>query len=75
MSEFENECYREKTGGYQGGRFGGGMKWDIGVNRCKFLYIEWLRGKKKTLNEVYAYYLHIVLNGYMFSSVQSLSKY
>ena len=42
MSEFENECYREKTGGYQGGRFGGGMKWDIGINRCKFLYIEWI---------------------------------
>jgi len=40
VSEFENECYREKTGGYQGGRFGGGMKWDIGVSRCKFLYIE-----------------------------------
>ena len=45
MSEFENECYREKTGGYQGGRFGGGMKWDIGVSRCKFLYIEWANNR------------------------------
>ena len=33
---------REQTGGnsYQAGGVGGGMEWEVGVSRCKLLYIE-----------------------------------
>ena len=26
----------------KGGRFGGGIKWGVGVSRCKLLYIAWI---------------------------------
>ena len=26
----------------KGERFGGGMKWGVGVSRCKLLYIAWI---------------------------------
>ena len=32
--------HSEQTGGCQGGRVGGRMEWEVGVSRCKLLYIE-----------------------------------
>ena len=29
----------------EGEGVGGGMEWDIGVNRCKHLYIEWVNNR------------------------------
>ena len=32
----------QKTCGCQGGEKGGGINWDLGVNGCKLLYLEWI---------------------------------
>ena len=38
--------HREQTGDCQGGEgFRGGMEWEVGVSRCKLLYIEWVENK------------------------------
>ena len=34
--------HREWTWGCQGGRGGRGMDWELGVHRCKILYLEWI---------------------------------
>ena len=35
---------REQTCGCQGGG-GGEVNWEVGVSRCKLLYIEWINNK------------------------------
>ena len=40
-----NLKHREQTGGYQEGGVEGGMEWEVGVNRCKLLYMEWINNK------------------------------
>ena len=38
--------HREQTGGCQrGGGCGGGMEWEVGVSRCKLVYIGWINNK------------------------------
>ena len=29
----------------KGERVGGGMEWEVGVSKCKLLYIEWINNK------------------------------
>ena len=29
----------------KGEGYGGGMEWEVGVSRCKLLYIEWINNK------------------------------
>ena len=35
----------EQTCGCQGGEGGSGMDWEVGVSRCKLLYLEWISNK------------------------------
>ena len=37
--------HREKTCGCQGEGAGEGVEWEVGVSRCKLLYIEWINNK------------------------------
>ena len=37
--------HREKTCGCQGEGEGEGVEWEVGVSRCKLLYIEWINNK------------------------------
>ena len=37
--------HREQTGGCQGEGGLGRMEWEIGVSRCKLLYMEWINNK------------------------------
>ena len=41
----ETHGFGEKTCGCQGGRGGSGMDWELGVNRCKLLPLEWIRNE------------------------------
>ena len=34
--------HREQTCGCQGEGVGAGMEWEVGVSRCKLLFIEWI---------------------------------
>ena len=45
MKQKQNHGHREQTGGCQGGGDLGGMEWEVGVSRCKLLYIEWINNK------------------------------
>ena len=38
----ENHGLGEQTCGCQGGGGGSGMDWELGVNRCKLLPLEWI---------------------------------
>ena len=40
-----NHGHREQTSGCQEGGCWGGMEWEVGVSRCKLLYIEWINSK------------------------------
>ena len=40
----ENHGYGEQTCSCQGGG-GGGMEWELGVNRCKLLPVEWINNE------------------------------
>ena len=43
---------------------GGGMEWEVGVSRCKLLYIEWINNKVLLYSsENYIKYLMINHNG------------
>ena len=37
--------HREQTCGCQGEGVGAGMEWEVGVSRCKLLFIEWINNK------------------------------
>ena len=37
--------HREQTCGCQEGGAGEGMEWEVGVSRCKLLYMEWINNK------------------------------
>ena len=38
--------HREQTCGCQGGKEGaGGMDWELGISRCKLVYIEWINNE------------------------------
>ena len=37
--------HREQTCGCQGAGGWGGMEWEVGVSRCKLLYIGWINNK------------------------------
>ena len=39
MKQKHTHGHREQTCGCQGGGGGGGMVWEVGVSRCKLLYI------------------------------------
>ena len=43
QTHIENRCVVAKRGG-----IGGGMEQEVGISRCKPLYIEWIIKKKKT---------------------------
>ena len=43
--ETEPESQTKQTGGCQGEGVGGRMEWEVGVSRCKLLYIEWANSK------------------------------
>ena len=45
LSMKQNHRHRKQTGGCQGGRVGGGMGWELGMSRCKLLYIGWINNK------------------------------
>ena len=45
MKQKETHGHREQTGGCQGGGVWGGMEWEVGVSRCKLLYMEWINNK------------------------------
>ena len=38
----ENHGHGEETCGCQGGMGGSGMEWELGVNRCRLLPLEWI---------------------------------
>ena len=38
----ENDGFDEQTCGCLGGRGGSGMDWELGVNGCKLLLLEWI---------------------------------
>jgi len=38
----ENHGLGEQTCGFQGGGRRSGMDWELGVNRCKLLLLEWI---------------------------------
>ena len=40
---------------------GGGMEWNVGVSRCKLLYIEWIN-KKVTLYSTENYIQYPIIN-------------
>ena len=40
LTDIENRSVVAKGEGV-----GGGMKWEVGVSRCKLLYIEWINNK------------------------------
>ena len=45
VKQKQTHRHREQTGGCQGKGGGGGMEWEVGVSRCKLLYIEWINNK------------------------------
>ena len=46
VKQKQNYRHREQTGGYQaGGGVGGGVQWEVGVSRCRLLYVEWIDNK------------------------------
>ena len=47
----------------KGKEVGGGMKWEIGVSRCKLLYIEWVNKVLLYSTENYIQYPMINHNG------------
>ncbi len=40
--EKQSHGHGEQTCGCQGGGGGSGMDWELGVNRCKLLPLEWI---------------------------------
>ena len=64
VKQKQNHGHREQIGGCQGGGDWGGMKWEVGVSRCKLLYIEWINNKVLLYStENYIQYLMINHNG------------
>ena len=53
--------YREQTCGCQGGEGGGGKDWELGITRCKLLYIGWIKNKV-LLYSTENYIQHPVIN-------------
>ena len=48
----------------KGESVGGGMEWEVGVSRCKLLYIEWINNKVLLYSTGnYTQYLVITYNG------------
>ena len=45
MKQKQNHRHREQTGGCQEEVGWGGMEWEVGLSRCKFLYVEWINNK------------------------------
>ena len=46
MKQKQNHRHREQTEGCQGWGWGGrGMEWEVGISRCKLLYIERINNK------------------------------
>ena len=45
MKEKQNHRHREKTGGCWGEGVGRKMELEVGVSRCKLLYIGWINNK------------------------------
>ena len=45
MKQKQTHGHREQTGGCQGGGGWGGTEWEVGVSRCKLLYIECINNK------------------------------
>ena len=45
LKQKQNHGHREYRHGCQGVGVGWGMEWEVGVSRCKLLYIEWLDNK------------------------------
>ena len=43
MRQKQNRRHGESTGGCKRWAFGGGMELEVGVSRCKLLYIEWTK--------------------------------
>ena len=41
----QNHGPREQTSVCQEGGAWGGMEWEVGVSRCKLLYMEWINNK------------------------------
>ena len=45
ISMKQTHGHRKQTVGCQGEGVGGGMEWEVGVSRCKLLYIGWINNK------------------------------
>ena len=45
MKQKQTHRHREQTCGCQVGWGGGGMDWELGISRCKLLYIGWINNK------------------------------
>ena len=41
----QNHRHKEQTNGCQGTGVGEGMEWEVGVSRCKLLFIEWINNR------------------------------
>ena len=55
---------REQTVVAKGEKFEGGMEWEVGISRCKLLYIEWIHNKVLLYStENYVQYSMINRNG------------
>ena len=64
MKQKQNHGHREQTGSCQGGGGWGGMEREVGVSRCKLLYIEWINNKVLLYStETYIQYPMINHNG------------
>ena len=56
--------YRQKTCGCQGGRWGrGGENWELGISRCRLVYMEWINKVLSYSTENYSHYPGINHNG------------
>ena len=45
VKQKQTHGHKEQTGRSQGQGLGGGMEWEVGVSRCKLLYVEWINSK------------------------------
>ena len=45
MKQKQTHRHKEQTCVCREGKAGGEMEWEVGISRCKLLYIEWLKHK------------------------------
>ena len=45
MIQKQKQGHSEQIGGCQGGKAWRGLDWELGISRCKLVYIEWINNK------------------------------